>query len=309
MNSLVSLAVIVVAVALVCMVPESPSQDPSLRNQLFCYRIIAPFRDVEYFPLPLSISRSAHEFILDELRYPEEILSSLIDQHTQVCSSLTSTSEELVKFLARAATVYACSESIHARTSFRDEINNAYKQLNSTVAEVQTLARLYDSIREDYHTLHSSYTAYVFPLKEDRRQEEKIRLGVVAMEREVQRLERILRVVQELETNLLLLSERVRSWDTNFENGSNNTLYVLIKDLCQRVWDRSLRRYIKHDLTKLRKWDCVWRQKELQEWLSVFHQELKEHWNELLASVDEGDEKLVINITTEWCERQDTSQQ
>ena len=305
MNSLVSLAVIVVAVALVCMVPEYLS----LRNQLFCYRIIAPFRDVEYFPLPLPVSLSAHEVVLDELRYPEDILSSLIDQHTQVCSSLTSTSEELVKFLARAATVYACSESIPARTSFRDEINNAHKQLKSTVAEVQTLARLYDKIREDYHTLHSSYIAYVFPLKEDRRQEEKIRLGVVAMEREVQRLELILRVVQELETNLLVLAEQVSSWDTKFENGGNNTLYVLIKDLCQHVWDRLLPRYIKHDITKLRRWDCVWRQMELQEWLSVFHQELKEHWNELLASVDEGEEKLVINITTEWCEQQDTSQQ
>lgn len=305
MNSLVSLPVIVVAVALVCMVPEYLS----LRNQLFCYRIIAPFRDVEYFPLPLPVNRSAHEVVLDELRYPEDILSSLIDQHTQVCSSLTSTSEELVKFPARAATVYACSESIHARASFRDEINNAHKQLNSTVAEVQTLARLYHKIKQDYHTLHSSYIAYVFPLKEDRRQEGKIRLGVVAMEREVQRLELILRVVQESETNLLVLAEQVSSWDTKFENGSNNTLYVLIKDLCQHVWDRLLPRYIKHDITKLRRWDCVWRQKELQEWLSVSHQELKEHWNELLASVDEGEEKLVINITTEWCERQDTSQQ
>ena len=158
-------------------------------------------------------SVAAHEVVLDELRYPEDILSSLIDQQTEVCSSLTSTSEELVKFLARAATVYACSDSNHARTSFRDEINTTHKQLNSTVAEVQTLARLYYNIRQDYHTLHSSYSAYLFPLKEDRRQEKTIRLGVVAMEREVQRLERILRVVEELEANFLVLATLVGFWD------------------------------------------------------------------------------------------------
>lgn len=307
MTSLVSLAVIVVAIALVCMVPESPSQ--ALRNQLFCYRIIAPFTDVEYFPLPLPVSRSAHEAVLDELRYPEDIISSLIDRHTEVCSSLTFTSEELVKFLARAATVYACCDSNHARTSFRDEINTTHKQLNSTVAEVQALARLYHKIRQDYHTLHSSYSAYVFPLKEDRRQEEKIRLGVVTMEREVQRLERILRVVEELEDNLLVLATLVSVWDTKHENDSNNTLYVSIKDLCQYVWDRILPHYIKHDIIKPRKWDCVWRQQQLQEWLRLFHEVFKEHWNELLATVNEGEEKLVINITTEWCERKDTSQQ
>ena len=307
MSSLVSLAVIVVAIALVCMVPESPSQ--TLRNQLFCYRTIAPFRHVEYFPLPLPVSHSAHEVVLDELRYPEDILSSLIDQYTEVCSSLTPTSEELVKFLAHAVAMYVCSDSNHARTSFRNEINTTHKQLNSTVTEVQTLARLYHKIRQDYHTLHSSYSAHVFPLKEDRRQEEKIRLGVVAMERELQRSERILRVVEELENNFLVLATLVGVWDTKVENDSKNTLHVLIKDLCQHIWDRILPRYIRHDITQPRRWDCVWRQQELQKWLRFFHQEFKEHWNELLASVNEGEEKLVINITPEWCERQDTSQQ
>ena len=77
--SLVSLAVIVVAVALVCVFTTYLS----LRNQLFCYRIIAPFKEVEYYPLPLPVSRSAHEVVLNELHYPEDVLSSLVDQHTE----------------------------------------------------------------------------------------------------------------------------------------------------------------------------------------------------------------------------------
>ena len=256
--SLVSLAVIVVAVAFVCMVPESLSVDLPCSNQLYCHRILSLVRQVESFPLPLPVDRSAHGVVLDKLRFPENILSSLVDQHTEVCSSLTSTSETLVKSLAHTATMYACSDSNHAITSFRHEISTTQKQLNSTAAEVQILARHYFKISQDYHTLHASaaealkaaqlsdfqttfiwilpsrlmdsidvYSAYILPLEGKRRQEEETRLGVTALEREVQGLELILRVVQELEHNLRVLA----------------------------TW------------VSCRGQDCVWRQKELQEWL------------------------------------------
>ena len=261
---LVSLAVIVVAVALVCLV----------RNQLFCYRIIAPFKDVEYFPLPLPVSRSAHEVVLGELHYPEDVLSSLIDQHTEVRLIITYTSEELVKSFARAAAMCACPDSNDTRTSFREEINTARKQLSSAVAALRTLAQLYYNIRKDYDTLHSSAVeafeaAQLSDYREKRRQQEEIRLGVVALKREVRRLELILRVVQKLQDDLLVLDGRVSSWHAKVER------------------------------------DCFWRQEQLQEWLRDpdWHRSLKQHWNKLLATVDDGEENLAIKITTEWCER------
>ena len=123
--SSVSLAVIVVAVAFVYMEPESLSVDLSCSNQLYCHRIFSLVRQVESFPLPLPVYRSAHGVVHDKLRYPENILSSLVDHHTEVCSILTSTSESLVKSLAHTATMYACSDSNHAITSFGHEINTA----------------------------------------------------------------------------------------------------------------------------------------------------------------------------------------
>ena len=263
---LVSLAVIVVAVALVCVCT-------SLRNQVFRYRIIAPFKDVEYIPLALPISRSAREVVLDKLHYPDYVLSSLVDQHTEVRLSLTYTSEELVKSFARAAAMYACPDSNDTRTSFREEIITAHKQLSSAAAALQSLAQLYYNIREDYDKLHSSAVqafeaAQLSDYREKRRQQEEIRLGLVALKREVRRLELILRVVQKLQDDLLVLDSRVSSWHAKFDR------------------------------------DCFWRQEQLQEWLRDpdWHYSLKYHWNKLLATVDEGEEKLVIKMTTEWCE-------
>ena len=296
--SSVYLLVFVMAVALGYMIPISRSNDLSLNNRSYCHRILDLASHVDSFPLPLPINRSAYEVVLTELRYPEGILSSLVDQHTEVCSSLTSTSEELGG-LARAAAVYACPDSNFARTSFRGEIKTARYQLGSTAAEVQTLADLYSIIRKDYRTLHASaveaskaaqlsdfqevlvkynpwilwkvgidaHDAYVLPLKEKRKQEEGIRLGLVVLEREVERLERIMEVVRQLDYRL---DVAVSYWDTDFEG------------------------------------DCVRRQKRFQHWLKWYiiqNELLNDRWNELLATVSEGEEKIAINITTEWCER------
>ena len=242
--SLVSLAVIVVAVALVCVFESYLS----LRNQQYCYHVLDPVKHVEFFPLPLPVSHSAHEVVLDKLHYPEAVLSSLVDQHTEVCLSLTYTSEELVKSFARAAAMYACPDSNDTRTSFREEINTARKQLSSAATALQSLAQLYYNIRKDYDTLHSSAVdafdpAQLSDYREKRRQEDEIRLGVVALKREVRRLELILRVVQKLQDDLLVLDSRVSSWHAKFEG------------------------------------DCFWRQEQLQEWLRDpdWHYSLKYH--------------------------------
>ena len=71
------------------------------------------------------------------------------------------------------------------------------------------------------------YSTYILPLEGKRRQEEETRLGVTALEPEIQRLELILRVVQDLEHNLRALA----------------------------TW------------VGCRGQDCVWRQKKLQECL------------------------------------------
>ena len=143
------------AVALVCVfaIIRSISEKPVQ----YCYRILDPVKHVEFFPLPLPISRSAHEVVLDKLHYPEAVLSSLVDQHTEVCLSLTYTSEELVKSFARAAAMYACPDSNDTRTSFREEINTARKQLSSAAAAGPdpSSALLYTS-EKTTDTLHSS---------------------------------------------------------------------------------------------------------------------------------------------------------
>ena len=334
---LVSLFVVVLVVALGCMVPNSLSKDLSLSNQLHFYDVLGPASTVKSLPLPLSVNRSAHELVLDRLHSPEWTLSSLIDQHTAVCSVMTFTGEELVKFLASVATVYACPGNNYTTFSFSEETNTAQRQLNSAATRIQALAQRYYPIREDYHKLQSSaveaynaaqlsdyqevlvkfqpwllwkvgidaYSAYVLPLKEKKRQVEEIRLGVVALEREIRRLERILVVVQDLQRTLQQLAASSLEWDAE-SKADSNTLYVLIKKIYQDVRVRVSQCYSKHGVTKPRGRDCVWRQKRLQGWLRehiIQNRPLKEHWNELLKSVDKGEENLVINITTEWCER------
>ena len=148
---LVSLAVIVVAVTLVYVFETYLS----LKNQQYCYNVLDPVKHVEFFPLPLPVSRSAHEVVLDKLHYPEAVLSSLVDQHTEACLSLTYTSEELVKSFAHAAAMYAYPDSNDTRTSFREEINTARKQLSSAATTLTSLAQLYYNIRKDYDTLHA----------------------------------------------------------------------------------------------------------------------------------------------------------
>ena len=334
---LVSLSVIVLVVTLGCMVPHSPSEDLFLSNQLHCYDVLGSASTVKSLPLPLPVNRNVHELVFARLHYPEGTLSSLIDQHTAVCSIITFTTEELVKFLASAATVYACPSNNYTTLSFSDEINTAREQLSSAATKIQALAHGYYSIREDYNKLHSSaveaykaaelsdyqevlvkfqpwllwkvgidaYSAYVLPLKEKKRQMEEAQLGVVALEREIRRLERILLVVQDLQRILQQLAASSLEWDADSEEDSN-TLYVLINRIYQDVRARVSQCYSKPDVTKPRGRDCVWKQKQLQEWLRehiIQNRLLKEHWNELLKSVDKGEEKLVINITTEWCER------
>ena len=321
---LVSLFVVVLVVTLGCMVPDSSSKDLALSNRLDCLRIISPASSVKSLPLPLPVNRSAHELVFDRLHYPEGTLSSLIDQHTAVCSIMTFTGEELVKFLASAATVYACPGNNYTAFSFSEETNTAHRQLSSAATRIQALAHRYYSMREDYHKLQSSaaeaykaaelsdyqevlvkfqpwllwkvgidaYSAYVLPLKEKQRQMEETRLGVVALEREIQRLEQILLVVQGLQRSLHQLAASSLEWDAESEAYSN-TLYVFIKRIYQDVRARVSQCYSKHDVTKSRGRDCVWRQKRLQEWLRehiIRNRPLKDHWNELLKSVGKGEE-------------------
>ena len=118
--------------------------------------------------------------------------------------------------------MYACPNSNDTRTSFREEINTSRKQLSSAAAALKTLAQLYYNIRKDYDTLHSSAVeafeaAQLSDYREKRRQQEEIRLGVVALKREVRRLELILRVVQKLHDDLLVLDGRVISWHARVE--------------------------------------------------------------------------------------------
>jgi len=132
------------------------------------------------------------------------------------------------------------------------------------------------------------------PLERTRRSEEA-RLGVITWERDTQRLEQILWVIREGDRILGQLADSLSQWDPQIYHGTTDASSM--KSWIQ-AW-RSALRGLKLGKT------LDPRQRWLREWFRQYIVEsgrAEEKWRELLSSV-EDEERIIIEIKSEWCER------
>ena len=158
-------------------------------------------------------------------------------------------------------------------------MESSYYELNSSAAEALQKGQLSHMHRSLIKNQPSDlkyfgidfYKWWGLPFKIKVRKSEEARSGVIALNRESQRLEQIGLVFRELKHIADEFAASITRWDTEFDDDGS-------------------------------------RQERLQVWLQVWLREkvyqnprLKELWTELLASVNEKEEDLLIKFTTEWC--------
>lgn len=280
--------------------PSSVSVDLPRSTRGDCYRILTPASFMKSFPLPHPVDKIAHEVVLDEIGWsePEKLLSSLTNGRSLVCSRLSesvSIIQEFVKHLA-----YTCSGGTYTKFALNDAINVTRRRLKATVTEINVLATFYASMKGGYYELNTSsaealekgqlshkdrtliknqpsdleylridfHKWWGLPFKEKLRKCEEARSGVTALDRESQRLEQIGLVFRELMRIVEDLAASVLQWDAEFDDEGS-------------------------------------RQEWLQDWFrqTIYQNpQLSELWTKLLASVHEEEERLLVEITTEWCE-------
>ena len=269
-----------------------------------CYRILTPASFIKSFPLPDPINKTAHQVVLNEIGWPEpdRLLSSLVNRRSLVCSHLSASISSIQDFVKHLA--YTCSESKYRNMAFYDTIRVTHQQFELTLIEIDGLAALYASMKDSYHKLSSSatealkkgqlsdreqtliknqpsnlkshgidfYRWWGLPFREKVRKSEAARSGITALNRESQTLEQIGLVFRELKRSVELLIVSVTQWDTELDD------------------------------------DGIPRQERLQEWFQQNihqNQKLEKLWFKLLELVDDEEERLLIEITPDWCRQRD----
>ena len=276
-------------------------------QEVDCYWILLSASLVKSFSLPLPVDETAHRTVLNAVGWvePEVQLSSLVNGRSLVCSQLSASvsfGEEFVKQLA-----YTCSDRKYTDLSFNKAIRETRQQLESTLTHLNDLAAHYASMEDDYNKLRLStaqalrkgllsptkvwfmrnqpqdlirwrvridfYKWWGLPWKEKIRKSDEAESGMAALNRESQRLEQIRLVIQELKRSVELLTGGVNQWYTEFND------------------------------------DGIPRQKRMQNWFHQHiysNQDLWKLWMKLsMKSVNDPEERLLINITPDWCKRQD----
>ena len=279
-----------------------------------CLRIVSSASSLERFPLPHRVDVRAHEDILNLNELLNlEMLTYLNHTHSAVCSTLATTTQALVRYVSNATKIYNSSRSGYTTDAFYTDTLVVSEQLRIAASHVNRFAEAYYTLQEDYYALmytteeafkqgqlrgltkflvyaqprgllqrlglFDAHEAYLDPLEEKARKMEKARLGVVALDRELQRVVQIEQVVGEVEHSLQLLATAVRDTETGSQHHSGKS----------KKGHQSIQK-------QLKKW---YRQHIIQ------NRQLKENWIELLASVDRGEkeEELEMKISTEWCPR------
>ena len=306
--------VVAVVVAVAVAAQLHPNATDYRSPEVDCLRIISSASSFESFPLPYPVDLRAHEDILNLHELPDlEILMSLNRTRSDVCSTLAATTQALVTYISNATKIYKSFASEYTTDAFYADTLLVSEQLRIASSSVNHFAQVYYILQEDYYAvdytteeafkqgqlsgltrvlvyaqprgllqrlgLFDAHEAYLGPLEEKARKLEEAHLGVVALEREVQRVVQIEQVIGEVERSLQILASAVQDIETNSHH--------------RPVKSRKGRELI---------------QKQLKEWYLqhiIQNRQLTESWMELLASVNRGEkeEELGMNISTAWCPR------
>lgn len=286
-----------------------------------CLRILNYVQSLKNFPLPYSIDYNAHGDILNERSHQENFKCLSSD----VNSALANTTQKLVRLITRATQVYTRASSEYTNNEFRVDIQIVRRHISRAETHIRDLANLYGIIRDDYYNLDQSTAKalqdgqlsdseewwvcqrppllpriggfdanreYLEPLEEKSRRREKAHLAVITWERETQRLEQILRVIQEGDWILEDLADSLTQWENTRPSSTRSW---------GQVWRSALQSLGLLTMESEDTRDS--RQRWLREWFGhlIKNERAKKSWRQL-STLLESSEQIPIEIKIEWCE-------
>ena len=259
-----------------------------------CLWILSSASSINSFPLLLSVNEPLHRGVLKELF--AETLDKLAQTQTEVSLILIDRAQNLNEYLAQAAKVFTHSE--YSTVAFQTDINLAFKQLEEIDSLLHSLAKIYYGVKGTYDVVNATtasaleeakltnqtefwsyaqswgsswvFDTYWAPWAKLSKKMEKVRLGFIALELEITRLEEIKQVIHWLKNTLQDLSTSIHQWYTECTLEAQHNCFP----------------------------------RKVREWFQtnfVHNHQLKMAWVELLASVDRGEQKIYLDISNEWC--------
>lgn len=276
--------------------------DDRQHDETDCLWILSSARSLSSFPLPHTIDEPKHRDVLHE-HFPRT-LDDLLRTRSEVYSNLLGRAQRFNQHLANAAKLFTHSHHEYSKDAFQTDMALARTQLEAADSQMDALATVYYRVKGAYITVNATAAIalekakltnqtefwcnaqswgllklgfnniqrYRIPWNEKLRKMEEVRSGFVALEREIGRLEQIRQVVQKVDHTLQDLSDSLLRWD--IESPPEGPQVPL--------------------------------QRRLREWFQqnfVRNRRLQNIWSELLASVDKGEPKFDMAISTDWCIR------
>ncbi|KAL8941721.1 MAG: hypothetical protein Q9211_001708 [Gyalolechia sp. 1 TL-2023] len=276
-----------------------------------CLWILGPITGVEYFPLPYPIQRQ-HQAILDQLDLPE-MFPRLLAARSVVRSTLNVTIEHLNGFINGEARRYSRFPSEGAETAFCNNTDAALGQLKRADSHLAEFIALYDLLKESYYVLavntaeavvqgqittrdiwwlfhrpslltkfggYDANKAILGPVKERARKSSEAHEGLIAWQRDTERVDQIRQVFRGLSRALQSLANSLPRCKTIIYDQGNSLDSSAAKTTSNPDW--------------LREW---YRRSRAE------HAQLIDEWKKLLRSVGNQEERLEIQIRPESCGR------
>lgn len=320
-----------------------PGVTDSYTDEADCLWVLSSMIGLNHFPLPHPINREEHEGILKELGRPD-LFRHLVDARSNVRATLTTTVEKLVGFVSTGAQRYSQCPSKDVVISFHSDIDHIRRQLEVALSGVTELADLYDIVKEGYYTLDATAStafgqgqlstpkkfwvyqrpwhvpwysfdankAYLDPLNEKAKKKEEASRGLIAWERETQRLYQISSVLRGFHRGIQHFANALPQRDTGINDYGNSPNSSRARTHLQQ-WTDAITPSILHVVPGFKRPKPRGTRDSGQGWLREWYRQhivddrqLKEEWTKLLTSVDHQEEKLRIEIRSEWCGRVET---
>ena len=301
-----------------------------------CWAILQSATLVNKFPLPLEVNRSAHQAAHMSLDFSHERIEPVIDIRSKVVEKLTFMRAAFVRHLPHTIYMFYQPDRKAAIATVRGDILSAHNYLKEAAAQVEVLTDYYNGMRAAYNGLHASARAELYHaqmndkqagyvkwwsdlvsffhghtaeykkrLGEASRMVEEADSGLVALNEEVQRLERINRVINEVARILKVMLELIDKGA--FEENNRRDCELRPSRIRPKAW-------LIWILQRLRIWNVPktkdgYCQPSL---LTAFqshileNRSLKRYWKELDQFIKEGEASLTIDIKPDWCKSIET---
>ena len=259
-----------------------------------CLWILSSASSVNSFPLLLPVNERLYGDVLHE--HSSGTLNELVQNQTKVSLILVDRAQSLIEHFSQAAKVFTYTE--YNTVAFQNDINLACKQLEDTYSLLDSLATTYHLFRRSYDIVNAKTASALEESKLTNRTEfmsyaqswwgawfsetswaswkkwsktmEKVRLGAIALDLEITRLEQIKQVIHLLRKTMQALSTSIHRWQTECTEEAQHNCFP-----------RKVREWFQQNF--------------------VHNHELKMIWVELIASVDRGEQKIDLEISNEWC--------